>query len=106
MFSWASLHPILPLPSVREEGRSHNPHFTDEKTELPKDLRTQDSLGHLKLTLLITVLLIPGLGVALLKANLSTKALGVETRMITFGLPWRLGGKESACRCRRHEFDP
>ena len=91
---------------MREEGRSHNPHFTDEKTELPKDLRTQDSLGHLKLTLLITVLLIPGLGVALLKANLSTKALGVETRMITFGLPLLLGGKEYACRCRRHEFDP
>ena len=36
---------------MREEGRSHNPHFTDEKTELPKDLRTQDSLkiGSLKI---------------------------------------------------------
>ena len=22
------------------------------------------------------------------------------------GLPWWLSGKESPCRCRRHEFDP
>ncbi|KAG5201875.1 hypothetical protein JEQ12_004638 [Ovis aries] len=22
------------------------------------------------------------------------------------GLPWWLSGKESACQCRRHEFDP
>ena len=22
------------------------------------------------------------------------------------GLPWWLSGKESACECRRHEFDP
>ena len=22
------------------------------------------------------------------------------------GLPWRLSGKESACQCRRHRFDP
>ena len=23
-----------------------------------------------------------------------------------YGLPWWLSGKESACRCRRHGFDP
>ena len=23
-----------------------------------------------------------------------------------FGLPWWLSGKESACHCRRHRFDP
>ena len=22
------------------------------------------------------------------------------------GLPWWLSGKESACQCKRHEFDP
>ena len=25
---------------------------------------------------------------------------------MTSGLPWWLSGKESACQCRRHEFDP
>ena len=28
--------------------------------------------------------------------------VGLEDR----GLPWWLGGKESACRCWRHKFDP
>ena len=27
-------------------------------------------------------------------------------KMIWIGLPWRLSGKESACQCRRHRFDP
>ena len=25
---------------------------------------------------------------------------------VSSGLPWRLGGRESACRCRRHGFNP
>ena len=25
---------------------------------------------------------------------------------ITVGLPWWLSGKELACQCRRHKFDP
>ena len=26
--------------------------------------------------------------------------------MVEYGLPWWLSGKESACQCRRHGFDP
>ena len=26
--------------------------------------------------------------------------------MVHIGLPWQLSGKESACQCRRHRFNP
>jgi len=30
----------------------------------------------------------------------------MQGSIINLGLPWWLRGKESACQCRRHKFDP
>ena len=31
---------------------------------------------------------------------------GSSLQVYALGLPWWLSGKESACQCRRHMFDP
>ena len=39
------------------------------------------------------------------KMNLSEKNYFSYFKKVSFGLPWWLHGKESACRWRRHRFD-
>ena len=29
-----------------------------------------------------------------------------SAKVVSFGLPWWLSGRESDCQCRRHGFDP
>src|SRR5574340_1093436 len=42
-------------------------------------------------------------GVAKSRTRMSDLAVAVA---VAVGLPWWLSGKESACQCRRHRFDP
>ena len=35
-----------------------------------------------------------------------TSYQNLSLKMHQMGLPWRFSGKESACQCRRHRFDP
>ena len=69
-------------------GQVPQPPFYRGENRAAKGLRDSGLAGSLKINtanpgsgvrLLITVLLIPGLGVPLLTANLPTEALGVET---------------------------
>ena len=39
------------------------------------------------------------------KSMLTRKKKSLSRRNI-LGLPWYLSGKESACQCRKHEFNP
>ena len=42
----------------------------------------------------------------LTKHDIATPLTGLWKTVHSFGFPWWLTGKESACQCRRHRFDP